>query len=74
MIQFDLSDEDRQILLEVLENALSDLRMEIADTDSMDFREMLKGRKAVIKKAIAALKEAAAAPHVDRERSLGSSI
>ncbi len=62
MIQLDLGDEERQILLEVLETALSDLRMEIADTDSMDFREMLKGRKEVIKKAIGALKGAHAAP------------
>lgn len=55
MIQFDLSEEERQVLLEMLESALSDLRMEIADTDSMDFREMLKGRKEVLKKVIAAL-------------------
>ena len=33
------------MLREVLENYLSDLRMEIADTDSMDFREGLKHRK-----------------------------
>lgn len=58
MIQFDLSEAERQVLLEMLESALSDLRMEIADTDSMDFREMLKGRKEVLKKAIAALQEA----------------
>ena len=74
MIQFDLSEEERRILLEVLESALSDLRMEIADTDSMDFREMLKGRKAVIKKAIAALQEAGIAPRTDGDRSLDSAL
>lgn len=54
-IAFDLTDEERRILLEVLESDRSDLRMEIANTDSMDFREMLKTRKAAVKKAIAAL-------------------
>ncbi len=58
MVQLDLSEEERQILLEVLETALSDLRMEIADTDRMEFREMLKERKAVLSKAIEALQEA----------------
>ncbi len=55
MIQLDLLDEERQVLLELLESALSDLRMEIAHTDRMDFREMLKGRKAVLSKVIEAL-------------------
>jgi len=74
MIQFDLSEEERRILLEVLESALSDLRMEIADTDSMDFRDMLKGRKEVIKKVIGALQAAGAVPQADRDRSLGKSL
>jgi hypothetical protein len=57
MLQLDLNDEERRILLEILESDHSDLRMEIADTDSMDFREMLKRRKAVLAKAIGALKD-----------------
>ncbi len=55
MVQLDLTEEEARILAEILENDHSDLRMEIADTDSMDFREMLKGRKAVLAKAIEAL-------------------
>ncbi len=55
MIQLDLSSEEKQVLLELLESTLSDLRMEIADTDRMDFREMLKDRKAVLTKLIEAL-------------------
>jgi hypothetical protein len=74
MIQVDLGEEERQILLEVLESALSDLRMEIADTDSMDFRDMLKGRKEVIKKVIGALQAAGAVTQADRDRSLGKSL
>ena len=40
------------MLAEVLENTHSDLRMEIADTDSKDYRDMLKRRKAVIAKVL----------------------
>lgn len=71
MIQVDLDDREGQIFLEVLETALSDLRMEIANTDSMDYREMLKGRKEVIKKVIGALRAAGATPAAERDRSLG---
>lgn len=42
MIQLDLTKEEKDILTEIMENGLSDLRMEITDTDSLDFREMLK--------------------------------
>jgi hypothetical protein len=55
MLRVDLSSGDVQVLLEVLESYLSDLRMEIADTDRMDFREMLKERKAVLLKVQEAL-------------------
>jgi hypothetical protein len=50
MIQLELAPREVEILVEVLDSYLSDLRMEIADTDSMDFREMLKERKEVIHK------------------------
>jgi hypothetical protein len=55
MIQLDLTGEEVRILAEILESSHSDLRMEIADTDSMDFRNMLKQRKAVVAKALEAL-------------------
>lgn len=61
MIQLDLSAEERGLLIEILDNALSDLRMEIADTDRKDFRDMLKDRKAVIDKALNALRGGEAA-------------
>ena len=56
MITLDLNDEEQKILTFVLESYLSDLRMEIAGTDRMDFREMLKERKAVIRKALDVLR------------------
>ena len=56
MITLNLTTEERDILTFVLKSYLSDLRMEIADTDRMAFRDMLKQRKAVLLKALDALK------------------
>jgi hypothetical protein len=55
MINLELTKEENDILAMVLESYLSDLRMEIADTDSMDFRESLKKRKDVLKKVLETL-------------------
>ena len=52
MISLDLSSVEREILADVLASYLSDLRMEIADTDSMDFRDRLKRRKSVVEKVL----------------------
>lgn len=57
MLELDLNTEEQSILKMVLESYLSDLRMEIADTDRMEFRDMLKERKAVLIKVIEALPE-----------------
>jgi hypothetical protein len=58
MINLDLTKEEKDILVGILENDLSDLRMEITDTDNMDFRETLKNQKAVLQKVLEALREA----------------
>ena len=58
MINLDITKEENDILAMVLESYLSDLRMEIADTDSMDFRESLKKRKEVLKKVLETLQHA----------------
>jgi predicted RNA binding protein with dsRBD fold (UPF0201 family) len=50
MVRLDLNRRDAETLRAALESYLSDLRMEIADTDSMDFRESLKGTKATLRK------------------------
>lgn len=57
-LELELSEEERRILEEVLDAAVSDLRMEIADTDSYDFRQMLKGRKQTLIKVLAAVTHA----------------
>ncbi|MCL4272928.1 MAG: hypothetical protein QY328_18290 [Anaerolineales bacterium] len=40
-----LTPEELQLLKDVLENDLSDLRMEITHTDGSDFKDSLKQRK-----------------------------
>lgn len=55
MIRIDLSHSECNMLMEILESTLSNLRMEIADTDRFDYREMLKERKRVLEKTMQVL-------------------
>lgn len=55
MIQLDLNPQEQEVLKEALESYVSDLRMEIADTDQQDYREKLKHRRDVLDKVVAAL-------------------
>jgi hypothetical protein len=50
MLFLEISNEESQILKNVLENCLADLRMEITKTDNLRYKEMLKKRKAVLLK------------------------
>jgi hypothetical protein len=50
--QITLTQEEVGALREVLSSYLSDLRMEIADTDSRQFREGLKRQEALLKKLL----------------------
>ena len=52
MIRIELQPAEAEVLATALESYLSDLRMEIADTDSMDFREGLKARKKTLRKIV----------------------
>jgi len=58
MIHIDLDATERSILMEVLESYLSDLSIEIADTDQFEFREQLKGKRDVLHKIFAAVEQA----------------
>lgn len=51
-LALDLTTHEQEILREMMEQHLSDLRMEIADTERMEFRDMLKERKEVIRKIL----------------------
>ena len=55
MLHLDLTTEEQQTLAYLLEECISDLRMEIVDTDSVDYKEMLKHRKHVLTKLLQAL-------------------
>ena len=52
----DLLDDLRTALADTLESYLSDLRMEIADTDLKDFRDKLKHRKALLNEILDAIR------------------
>lgn len=56
MPTIELSREQAEVLAQTLDSYLSDLRMEIADTDLKDFRDMLKHRKALLNEVLAALR------------------
>lgn len=56
MLRIELSAEEAEELSGILENYLSDLRMEIVDTDSQDFREGLKKRKELLSRIVDELK------------------
>ena len=58
MAQLDLDDQESKILYETLQSYLSDLSYEISNTDSQDFREQLKARRAVLEKIKSALEPA----------------
>jgi hypothetical protein len=55
MITLDINSEEQQILVEMLNSTVSDLGMEIADTDQKDYRDVLKKRKSVLIKILQAL-------------------
>jgi|WetSurSiteA1Bulk_404760.scaffolds.fasta_scaffold303027_1 hypothetical protein len=52
MIQMMITTEEQALLAALLENAISDLRTEIVDTDRFEYREMLKNRKALMNKLL----------------------
>ncbi len=57
MVTIEITPEDARLLREVLESYLSDLRMEIAGTDSVSFRENLKKTEAFLKGLLTRLHE-----------------
>jgi hypothetical protein len=49
MVKLEFSEKEADMLKDIMTSYLSDLRMEIVDTDSMDFRLGLKARESFIK-------------------------
>jgi hypothetical protein len=56
-LEINLSEEDLKNLIKALKTYLSDLGMEIADTDSMDFRESLKSERTSIQNVLSQLEK-----------------
>ena len=54
-MQLELSGTEHEVLEDLLERALSDLREEIYKTDLADFKDTLKEREAVIRGLLARL-------------------
>lgn len=57
MITVQLTEEEAALLRGCLGTLVSDVRMEICDTDRADFRTMLKSEKAALEHLIAQLSE-----------------
>ena len=55
MVYLHLDEQERTILLELLDSCVSDLRQEIAGTDNFNYKDMLKQRKNVLFKLQQAL-------------------
>lgn len=56
-LKLNISEGDAEIIIEVLDNYLSDLGMEITDTDSMEYREKLKSKRSSIQRVLKSLRE-----------------
>mgnify|MGYP001455828299 CR=1 FL=1 len=52
-----LTDDEREVLTDILETEISDLRMEIMGTDRLGYKEVLQNRERILKKILAALQE-----------------
>jgi hypothetical protein len=50
VILIELTEEERALLVELLENDIIELRGEISDNHRLYYREMLKAREALMKK------------------------
>ena len=50
MVRIELTSQEAEELHSILDDYLSDLRMEIVDTEGHDFRVMLKKRKDLVKR------------------------
>ncbi len=57
MTPLPLNDDEREVLAEILESEISDLRMEIMDTDTVAYKETLKNRERILKRILTALEQ-----------------
>ncbi len=60
MIHFNITPEEHNLLFELLDNCLADLREEIGRTDDHTYKKMLREREALLMKLLASLRQAEA--------------
>lgn len=60
MLDLKLNYEEIKLLHDILDDCISDLRMEISDTHDKNFKEDLKKKELFLKKIVAELKEISA--------------
>ena len=51
-VRLELTREEREVFVDILDTCLSDLRMEIGHADRQDYRDDLKQRKKVLRKVL----------------------
>ena len=56
MVELDLDREEREVLVDLLETSLADLRMEIGQTSPLAHRDVLRNKKRVLDKTVAWLR------------------
>ncbi len=57
MASIDITSQQNELLTELLENTLSDLRMEIAHTDNSTYKEILRTKKLMLNEILLKLKQ-----------------
>lgn len=58
MATLEMNDDENEVLLELLESAISDLHTEIGHTDSADYRNALKNKRALVATLLERLRKA----------------
>ena len=58
MFQLTLTNEEKAVCVELIDHSLSDLRMEIADTDNSEFKRGLREKKEMLTHILDKLKQA----------------
>lgn len=62
MIKINLTNEEQQLMISMIEETLSELHDEIVNTDNYEYRDMLKTRKALLIKLLESIKESKQEP------------
>jgi len=56
MSTINISEEERELLIELLDSTVSDIKYEIADTDNSQFKEKLRSRKASLSRLLSKIR------------------